>query len=175
MSDVFSHALSLRAGGYVRRWHTVHTLREQRVDSHSGQAVSLLLCLHPAPSHSLIKAVLWHDCSERVVGDAPSPGLRAFPEYRRLYEELELVVALRDHPPMHTALTELTTEERQWLRAVDLLEAFLFAREEIRIGNSRFNAISGDLYAVLNVEGTPTPVMEFLDWYMRHGHDMRFV
>jgi 5'-deoxynucleotidase YfbR-like HD superfamily hydrolase len=173
-SDTFLHALSLRASGYVKRWHTIHTMREQSVASHSGQAVSLLLCLHPSPSLNLIKAVLWHDCSERVVGDAPSPGLRAFPEYRRMYEQLEMVVALRDHPSMYDAIVALNDDERQWLRAIDVLEAFLFSQEEVKLGNSQFSVVTGRLYDALNMEGTPAPVIAFRDWYLPEGRDRSF-
>lgn len=172
--DKFAHALSLRASGYVRRWHTIHTLRDQTVALHSGQAVSLLLCLHPSPSLNLIKAIQWHDCSERIVGDAPSPGLRAFPKYRAMYEELEMVVALRDHPPMHDALRDLTDEERRWLRAIDVLEAFLFSREEIKLGNEEFGVVSGRLYESLNRDETPIAIREFVDWYLAVGMQMRF-
>lgn len=175
-NDKFSHALSLRASGYVKRWHTIHTLRDQTVALHSGQAVSLLLCLYPAPGPSvnLIKAMQWHDCSERIVGDAPSPGLRAFPAYRQMYQELEMVVALRDHPPMHEAILALSTEETAWLRAIDVLEAFLFSREEIKLGNEEFGMVSGRLYDSLTREETPIVVREFVDWFITDGMNRSF-
>lgn len=98
MRNRFDETLSLRASGHVRRWHTIRTITQQTVAEHSGQALTLLLQLHPDPSFNLIRALLWHDSAERVVGDVPSPALRADIVYRDAYEHAERVVFVTQHP-----------------------------------------------------------------------------
>lgn len=169
--DTFEEILSLRASGHVKRWHTIRTLTQQTVAEHSGQALTLLLMLHPNPSLDLIKATLWHDSAERVVGDVPAPALRANPTFKREYLRAEEMAVLDNHP---SAMIRLTAEEDLWLKAVDRLEAFLHAHDEIKLGNTTVNDIFQRAYSYLVNNDPPAEVMSFVVWYMSEGKDRNF-
>jgi 5'-deoxynucleotidase YfbR-like HD superfamily hydrolase len=173
VSQVFEDALSLRASGHVARWHTVRTITRQSVAEHSGQAVTLLLLLHPGPSLNLVKAMNWHDGSERLVGDVPAPIRREFKAFAQMYEELELVVAMRHHP---SAVVTLTDDERDWLKTIDVLELFLHCHDEARLGNAEFRVIQGRARDYLwSSSTTPEIVREFVLWFEEEGQTRRFV
>lgn len=164
---IFQQVLSLRASGHVRRWHTIRVIGEQTAAEHSGAAVSLMLLLHPSPSIALLKAMSWHDSSERVVGDVPAPIRRKMPEFAAMYEQMERVVAMDQHP---IAIVELTDEEQTWLRAIDVLELLMFASEQVRIGNADFEIVYGRALSCLDrSQETPLRVRSFASWYSQHG------
>lgn len=164
--DKYVEILSLRSSGLVSRWHTVPTLHRQNVAEHSGQAVSLLLMLHPSPSLSLIKAMLWHDTSERYCGDVPAPVRRMNKTFSDMYEHVEELFMESDHPVAHKATQELTQSEREWLRAIDVLELILYCQDEVMLGNGRFGVICARAEGYLkNSHSTPVEVLNFLDWF----------
>lgn len=122
-----------REGGLVERCHGTPHHGSYNVAQHSFGAVSLLLLLCPAPSLWLIKAVQWHDVAERWLGDMPSPAKSVNAELGRVYEETELKV-------LHTLgldyCADLSPEEADWLKAVDILELWLWTLEEETAGNA---------------------------------------
>lgn len=164
---LFEQVESLRASGHVARWHVFPQLgSRQTVAEHSGQAVSLLLLLHPGPSLSLIKAMLWHDSAERIVGDVPAPVRRQFPEYSEIYEKIEVLVHDQHHPAVSRAMTDLTIEECQWLKAIDVLELVMHCHDLEMLGN-RHAAIARNRACdyLKNDPNTPKIVLEFLQHY----------
>jgi len=172
MSIKYDEILAMRASGYVRRWHTLTTLRQQNDAEHSAQAATLLILLHPDPPLHLVKAMLWHDYSERVVGDVPAPVRRKFPAFAEMYEQIEQVVAMEEQPTR--AAIKLTEDETKWLKAIDVLELFLWCREEIKLGNSQFHHVYLRAHRYLNSDTMPTQVLEFVEWFMREGDKRSF-
>lgn len=109
------------------------TVGTPTVGAHSFDALSLLLVLNPGASALLIRAVAWHDMAEAVVGDVPSPTLAAFADYGRAYNMAERAY-LEQHFGLF--LDHLTVDEHAWLAGVDKLECFLYARDQIQLGNT---------------------------------------
>lgn len=164
--DEYVEILSLRASGLVSRWHTVPTLHRQNVAEHSGQAVSLLLMLHPKPSLNLIKAMMWHDSAERHCGDVPAPVRKENQALSKEYELSEIGFTHEHHPTAYYAQANLTVEERAWLKAIDVLELILYCQDEVTLGNGRFGAICARAEGYLkNSHSTPVEVLNFLDWF----------
>jgi len=128
---------------------------------HSFGVVSLLLLLHPNPTLTLLKAVLWHDMAEQYIGDVPSPVLRADAEYGTVYDSLEREF-LRRHLGVNLEL--LSGEEQDWLWAVDKLECLLFSREQYRLGNLAFKETCVVLYAwfAKAIEKVPVPIWQIV-------------
>jgi len=119
-----------REGGAVRRCHIVPHHGLYNVAQHSYGAVSLLLILHPDPPLALIKAVQWHDVAERWLGDMPAPAKMVNAELAAEYELTEARILSR-----LGLLPNLTAGEKAWLRAVDVLDLWMWSREEERMGN----------------------------------------
>lgn len=126
--------MAIREGGQTQRCHTFPHSSLYNVAVHSYNAASLLLLLMPIPpSLNLIKAVLWHDVAERWTGDIPSPAKWASPELKQLLDNLEQRIF--EKLELITIFKELTTEELNWLTSVDLLELYIWAREQEMFGN----------------------------------------
>lgn len=123
----------LREAATVERCHQTPHFGSYSVGLHSYNAVNLLLLLHPDPSINLIKALLWHDAAERLVGDLPATALWASEELRTAAEILERRI---NHE--WEIDVQLTDEEGLWLRAIDKLELLLWSREQIYLGHHRF-------------------------------------
>ena len=126
-----------RASGHVRRAHTFPHIGEYTVGKHSFDALSLLFLLNPEPSLRLVKAVLWHDLGERVMGDLPAPAKWNNPELAMAYEGAERKALATDHPSAYDAIANLTTEERIWLKTVDLLELLLWCNDQTDMTKSQ--------------------------------------
>lgn len=169
-SERVQEVLSLRASGHVRRWHTIATLGDtQTVSSHSAQALSLLLLLHPSPSVDLIKAVLWHDSAERVVGDVPAPVRRANAVFSDEYEREESRFFGEQAPTAMRAMLDLSDDDKRWLKAVDTLELLLYCYEQVMLGNSHFRIIAKRARSYLKHGASPS--QEFTEFVESLGEE----
>jgi 5'-deoxynucleotidase YfbR-like HD superfamily hydrolase len=133
-------------GSETKRFHTMPTLREQRVDSHShGVAMLCMLLAESEPSANLLLAALTHDLAEHKFGDLPAPAKRTMPDtvdvlgrrtFRQAWGDMET-----------TALNEvglrwdqmLSDKERRWLKLADAMEGCLYCIRERMMGNKYIN------------------------------------
>jgi len=158
---------SMRASlGYTKRWHTLPQINSTNVAEHSGQAVSLLLLLHPNPSMNLVKSMLWHDSSERVAGDVPAPVRRAHPDFAKMYEFVEYGVMADNHPSAMRAMHVLTEDEQRWLKAIDVLELVMHCTDQMMLGNTHAAIVRERGLGYLRRQPAPDMVLEFVDHYM---------
>ncbi len=178
--DKHEQALSLRASGYVKRWHTFQHLGQAQTNAeHSAQALSLLFLLYPqhseedhtngctsrcGPSMNLVKSLLWHDHAERVVGDVPAPVRRANPEFAAMYEAAEEDF-FEKHSRVWHAMCELTIHEREWLKAIDTLELLCWCYDQVMLGNRHAEIVRHRAQEYLMTsEVTPVEVREFVQY-----------
>lgn len=158
---------AIRSSGHVRRYHVVPIVGQQTVAEHSAQALSLLLLLHPDPQPDLIRAMLWHDVGERVVGDAPAPGRRRFSYYGHIYDETETTVNEAEHPTAARSIANLSTSDQIWLRSIDVLEAIMFCSDQMMLGNTHAKVMRDRCLVWIGANrDTPTQIVEFLSWYL---------
>lgn len=163
---------SYMASGAVRRYHTITMIGEQTDAEHSARALTLLLLLypHPGPSLALVKAMLWHDNAERVVGDVPAPVLRANTDYRELYVRLENVFFASEQSEVYDALKFLDVSDVSWLRAMDRLELFIHCLEQQWLGNRHAKIIGDRAAAYMRADpATPPIVDQLIGHMMEHG------
>lgn len=126
----------LREAGQVKRCHAlVHNDPGYTDGKHSFDAVSMLLILHPNPSMSLVKYMLWHDMAERWAGDLPASAKWSAPDLHIAYEQFEWKVMDSMLPMVSAANAALTLEDRRWVRAMDLLEFAMWVEDQLAIGN----------------------------------------
>jgi 5'-deoxynucleotidase YfbR-like HD superfamily hydrolase len=92
----------------------------------------MALMMKPDASASLLKAALYHDLAEQVVGDIPSPAKRRFDLGERL-DKLERAV-IEEAGIENPALTD---EEARILKLADIAQGALFCAREIQLGNKR--------------------------------------
>lgn len=119
-----------REAGAVERCHTIPHHGSYNTAHHSYGAVSLLLLLHPDPSLALIKAVQWHGCAGRWLADLPSPARWDYPDIENVYQMMEARILKG-----LGLLQELDREDARWAQAVDMLDLWLWCREQEAMGN----------------------------------------
>jgi 5'-deoxynucleotidase YfbR-like HD superfamily hydrolase len=122
----------IAAGAEVTRYHTVFTFNNETVGHHSHGVAMMVLMIKPDASASLLKAALYHDLAEQVVGDIPSPAKRRFGLSERL-DKLELSVI--EEAGIENPV--LTDEEARVLKLADIAQGALFCAREIQLGNAR--------------------------------------
>jgi 5'-deoxynucleotidase YfbR-like HD superfamily hydrolase len=171
MGATLERLATLRRGAEVKRFHTRPIIGELTVGHHTNGALNLLVVLHPNPPLLLIKAVMWHDMAEQVIGDAPAPGLWRNPEYARAYYETEKTY-LREVVGLN--MDHLSEEEHLWLMGVDKLDCLFFAFEQLRIGNLAMIETQENLAKWFEERRTlmPMPIVELYDEIMANQNTM---
>lgn len=152
---------ALREGGKVERAHTHAHIGSYTVGQHSFDLACILIALKPEPpSAALLRAALTHDVPERWIGDSPAWAKWASPNLRKCLDELErrVVAALG----IGERLTKL---ESKWLRAADRLELWIWAHEQVRMGNLGADQILDNLEGYFEREPPPDELREFMTWY----------
>ena len=76
MNDLFN----MIRGGAIKRYHTLETIGEQSVASHSWGVAMILQYLEPNVSKEAILRALTHDVAELFTGDIPAPVKWANPD-----------------------------------------------------------------------------------------------
>lgn len=144
---------ALYEAGAVQRWHTLPHHGEQIVAAHSWGVAAFILTFHdgnpsantefrndagqtvilPGPSPRLVRAAILHDSHERWSGDNPSPARRAMPSLQQGEDEAQerfWLWSQEDHPE-----AVLTPEELVWLRLGDMVDAWWWCLQQLRMGN----------------------------------------
>lgn len=132
----------------VPRWGIVPTIRRQTVDAHSFHVATVALAL--AARHRsvhegnallgplLIEALI-HDASESISGDLPSP-------FKRLIGSDIINAALR-----RFKVSKVSDTVANILKCADCIEAMLFLREDMMLGNN----VVGPVYTDISVNFKP--------------------
>ena len=116
-----------------------------------------------------IKRGIYHDVSEVITGDMPTPVKYQTDELRRSYKDVErmanerLLSMLPEglRPAYAPYLSVPADEERQILKAADSISAYLKCLEEKRAGNREFDAAGESIKAALEQIGLPE-VQDFI-------------
>lgn len=125
-----SRIRAIRESGQVQRLHTCPHIGDASVASHCFNAVSMLYVLNPAPSHNLVRALLWHDSAERWVGDVPGCTKVRYPELKALLDKIE-----DDYLERMRLTYQLSDDEAWWLKEMDMLELLLYTQDQMALGN----------------------------------------
>lgn len=151
----------IRRAGSINRYHTERILGVDTVGTHSWNVTVLIVLLHPNPSARLIKAALFHDVGEAMVGDLPYPAKRQWPKLaEQLSKAEDEVIDILEIE----AESKLPKDDYNWLKACDALEAGLFAKEQLELGNTRAREIYNRVFKqILKGEHIPTEVQAFVE------------
>lgn len=121
-------------GGFIERYHVRgrRMIKPQNVAEHSWRMAAVLFYLCPTARADLVWATLFHDVSERVTGDLPSPVKNANPdvkaEFNRISTAEERRLGIR---------FDLGDEEAKLLRWIDRFEGALHCLDELEMGNRK--------------------------------------
>ena len=162
MTQLYNRIRASREAGMVQRCHTMQIHGHYTIAEHCYNVVSILLILHPEPSMTLIKAALWHDQAERWLGDVPAPAKWAHPELAKVYAAAEQKMLAESG-----FFFRLNDDEANWLKAVDTLELWMTAKEQLLMGNSQISKVvhNCDRWFADNEARVPMPVRTLILQY----------
>ena len=170
-SHFFAYINRLR---WIKRWSLMRNAIEEDVAVHSWEVATIahaLGIIHNQLSDTAIDpnrlatAAIYHDATEVITGDMPTPVKYHSESMKNAYQgverqaEQELMALLPES--MRSAFAEVLVEEalpeiyRTLLKAADRLSALLKCRAELRAGNQEFEHAEKEISRRLNESALP--------------------
>ena len=141
---------------YINRWGLMRNTRPENDTEHAAQTAMIAHALalianarydaHYDPGHVMALA-LYHDASEVITGDLPTPVKHNNPQIRQEYNRLEDVANRRLLSMLPEDLRDAyaplirhdeTTAEWRLVKAADKISAYIKCIEEKKAGNTEF-------------------------------------
>jgi len=165
VSHFFAYLSKLR---WIRRWGLKRNAIDENVMEHSWEVATIahaLALIHnrrcggQVDANAVAAAALFHDATEVITGDLPSPVKYHNPEITQAYKALErtaernLLALLPDdlREDYRRLLLEDDIPElhRAFIKAADVLAAYIKCEAELRAGNVEFTDAAEDIRARL--------------------------
>ncbi len=164
-SHFFAYISRMR---FISRWALMRNTAPENVQEHSHQTAVLAHALAiirnrcfggSVDAGAVAAAALYHDASEILTGDLPTPIKYYNPAIRGAYKDVEEVANRK-------LLDMLPTEEiRSLVKAADKLSAYIKCVEEVKAGNGEFREAAAQTLAALEDYHLPE-VDYFLETFM---------
>ena len=178
-SHFFAYMSRMR---FIQRWALMRNTAPENVQEHSHQTAVLAHALAVIRNERfggavdpglVAAAALYHDASEILTGDMPTPIKYDNPAIRSAYKDVEAVAegkllamlpeGLRD--AYRPVLTEVDPEVRRLVKAADKLSAHIKCVEELKAGNLEFREAAAQTRRALEGYGMPE-VRYFLETFL---------
>lgn len=166
---------------HIKRWSLMRSVQEENIMEHSYQVATIAHALAVINNKimggniNVEKVVLiaqYHEVSEVITGDLPTPIKYFNPEIRMAYKDLEkdaekrllgmLPEELKGYYAEYVS-PDTDSAEYKMVKSADRLAAYLKCIEEVRSGNAEFKkakkSIEKDLKALGSAE---------VDYYLKH-------
>lgn len=178
-SHFFAYISRMR---FIQRWALMRNTAPENVQEHSHQVAVLAHALAvirnekfggAADPGAVAVAALYHDASEILTGDMPTPIKYDNPAIRGAYKDVEAVAErkLLNMLPEELRgiyapiLTVADPETERLVKAADKLSAYIKCVEELKAGNLEFREAAAQTRRVLEGYGLPE-VAYFLKTFM---------
>lgn len=179
----YAFAAMMARMSYISRWGLMRNSRAETLSEHAlNTAITahLLACLARSEfgqadvnADRVARAALYHDASEILTGDLPTPVKYANDSMRREYKQLErqsaeqlcAMVPASVEKDVFTALTgdDLSPREAAIVKAADKICALVKCIEEERNGNTEFQSTKRSTLEILNDDPLPET-----SYYLEH-------
>ena len=165
---------------YINRWGLMRNSFSENIQEHSHQVAVLAHALAlirrdilglsaPDPDRCAV-AALYHDATEILTGDMPTPIKYYNSSIKEAYKQVERIAAdrLLDMLPqqLRQSYCGLLTEEDEQIAAIvkaaDKLSAYIKCVEEQKAGNTEFESAAVQTMASMRAMDLPE-----LDWFIR--------
>ena len=178
-SHFFAYVSRMR---FIQRWALMRNTAPENVQEHSHQAAVLAHALAVIRNEkfggtvdpgAVAVAALYHDASEILTGDMPTPIKYDNPAIRKAYKDVEAVAEgklLAMLPEELQAvyapiLTPTDPEVIRLVKAADKLSAYIKCVEELKAGNNEFREAAAQTRKSLEAYELPE-VVYFLETFM---------
>ena len=166
---------------YITRWGLMRNTFSENIQEHSHQVAVLahalalirrdILKLPGADPDKCAVAALYHDASEILTGDLPTPIKYYNPDIKDAYKQVEHIAGQRLLSMLPPQLADsyrayvLESDETvlPTVKAADKLSAYIKCIEEQKAGNTEFDSATAATLAALKKLGLPE-----LDWFLEN-------
>ena len=164
---------------YITRWGLMRNTFSENIQEHSHQVAVLAHALAlirrdilklptPNPDRCAV-AALYHDASEILTGDLPTPIKYYNPDIKEAYKQVERIAGNRllDMLPQELResyshyVLEDDAELEPFVKAADKLSAHIKCLEEQKAGNTEFDSAAQQTWNAMKEMGRPE-----LDWFL---------
>lgn len=178
LSHFFAYVSRLR---WIKRWGLMRNAIEENVATHSWEVATLAHALAiirnrhfggQVNAERIATAALYHDATEVITGDMPTPVKYHSNVMREAFSDIEhkaegeLLALLPEdlHADFAPYIHESgwSVEEKELIKAADRLSALLKCEAEIQAGNKEFEPAAGHIRKKLESDALPE-VMYFLE------------
>ena len=167
---------------YIDRWALMRNTETENIQEHSHQVAVLAHALALIANQRfgaqldpgrVAVAALYHDATEIITGDMPTPVKYYNSTLRDSYTQVEAAAADRLlsmlppelRPEFEPYLRESDPEIHAYVKAADKLSAYLKCVEEVKAGNSEFRLAKEQTWAALMDK--PLPALQyFIDQFL---------
>lgn len=168
---------------YISRWGLMRNSLPENIQEHSHMVAVLAHALgvirrdvfgQPCDVNALSTAALYHDASEILTGDLPTPIKYHNREIMAAYHEVEHLAVRKLlgmlPPELQSAYRDALTEDKDselypLVKAADKLSAYIKCIEERKAGNNEFISAEKQTRAILDASPLPE-VKYFLDKFI---------
>lgn len=178
-SHFFAYVSRMR---FIQRWALMRNTAQENVQEHSHQVAVLAHALAVIRNEKfggnvdagqVAVAALYHDASEILTGDMPTPIKYDNPDIQRAYKEVE---AVAEKKLLHMLPEELQNiyapvitgqggEIEELVKAADKLSAYIKCVEELKAGNNEFREAAAQTRKALDAYELPE-VVYFMETFM---------
>ena len=165
---------------YINRWGLMRNTQTENIQEHSHMVAVLAHGLAVIQNEKfggqvdpgqVAVAALYHDASEILTGDMPTPIKYDNPDIQFAYKQVEAVAEAKllsmlpedFRPAYEEAITIVDPEVKALVKAADKLDAYLKCVEEVKAGNAEFKKAKEQTYAALCQNPIPA-----LQYFMEH-------
>lgn len=161
---------------YIKRWSLMYSSMEENIMEHSHQVAVIAHCLGiinnkefggSADAQKCAMLALYHEISEVITGDLPTPIKYFNAQINTAYKDLETLACkkllsmlpenLRDEYAKY-ALPDSSSYEYKLMKGADKLAAYIKCIEEIKGGNTEFTKAESTIRQTLEEYGLPEVV-----------------
>ena len=166
---------------YITRWGLMRNTFSENISEHSHMTAVLAHALAlirrdilnlptPDPDRCAV-AALYHDASEILTGDLPTPIKYYNPDIKEAYKQVERIAGNRLldmlPPQLRESYEHLVLEDQEdvlpFVKAADKLCAHIKCLEEQKAGNTEFDTAAKQTWESMRAMGRPE-----LDWFLEN-------
>ena len=157
---------------YIKRWSLMHSLTGENIIEHSQQVAVIAHALATISNtyfggnldaNSIAVKALFHETSEVLTGDLPTPIKYFNPEIRNAYKSLEKDANKRLLQYLPSQLSDEYAKiildedsvEHKFVKFADKIAAYIKCVDEMKMGNAEFSKAHDTILAEINAMNSP--------------------
>ena len=177
MNHFFAYINRMR---FIQRWSLMRNSYTENIQEHSHQTAVLAHALAVLRNErfggqvdvgAVAVAALYHDASEILTGDLPTPIKYYNPDIKTAYKEVERIAGNRLldmlPPELRSSYTHYVLEDdaelEPFVKAADKLSAHIKCLEEQKAGNTEFDSAAQQTLDALKAMNSPE-----LEWFLNN-------